>query len=639
MAFVAGSSTPESRLMGGSETFYSASLLSAACNLSFSVYIRERDDPSYVRTDIGNTVVFAFRGSLDPQVVTSTTTKYGECRIHDIGCLEWMKDGNNQPASVHEGAFNQFLDIWSNSTLQEEARLEYERGKTVVFTGHSMGGAIASLATLCMLDKQLQPGKPKSIFCITFGFPLIGDEVVARAVRRKRWADQFCHVVLGRDAFSRILLAPCISVRKPLEALLPYLKRSMQSAGDSIGSTDTPMEEALPEGIAEFVGTVIQHCSAVVNYSSAAKMSPNNPLIAVVKSLVKLSPYRPFGHYVFCSRTGGISIENHFAVLPILYYALQTSDVNSEQFILEHVGYNHILPNALQNIVKLQELSDLPLSDGDSRIATQLDALGLGVQNCQARLSLSAAGQLLKQQRENVSKLEDEYQAKMEIPMNKLEDYRSLCIRDGSGYVDAFKKKQRRDRDFQANLKRLELAGWWDEIIQNKFDKDLLPDDFPCSEEWIRRGTQYRLLVEPLDIANYYRLGKNEDSGFYGRPSRYKTLQKWLEDNEENKQLQPPPTGTDQPTMLTQDSCLWAYVEENACLMDKNNYSDEKRTELENRVRPLIDSHGLCMEDLMTGESTFKMVVNWLWTHMSPEQQATSPFRSIIYYSLQTDQN
>jgi enhanced disease susceptibility 1 protein len=228
--------------------------------------------------------------------------------------------------------------------------------------------------------------------------------------------------------------------------------------------------------------------------------------------------------------------------------------------------------------------------------------------------------------------LEDEYQAKMEILMNILEDYRSLCIRDGSGYVDAFKKKERGDRDFQANLKRLELAGRWDEI-KNKFDKDELPDDFQCSEEWIRRGTHYRLLVEPLDIANYYRLGKNEDSGFYGRPSRYKTLQKWLEDNEENKQLQPP------PTMLTQDSCLWAYVEENACLMDKNNYSDEKRTELENRVRPLIDSHGLCMEDFMTGESTFKMVVNWLWTHMSPAQQATSPFRSIIYYRPQTAQN
>lgn len=108
-----------------------------------------------------------------------------------------------------------------------------------------------------MLDKQLQPSNPKSIFCITFGFPLVGDEVVARAVRRKRWGDQLCHVVLGRDVFSRVLLASCINVHKPLEALLPYWKRSMQSARDFLGSTDTPMEESLPEGIAEFVSTVL----------------------------------------------------------------------------------------------------------------------------------------------------------------------------------------------------------------------------------------------------------------------------------------------------------------------------------------------------------------------------------------------
>ena len=63
-----------------------------------------------------------------------------------------------------------------------------------------MGGAIASLATLWMLDKQLQPGKPKSVFSITFGFPLVGDEILTRAVRRKGWVDQFCHVVLGEGA-------------------------------------------------------------------------------------------------------------------------------------------------------------------------------------------------------------------------------------------------------------------------------------------------------------------------------------------------------------------------------------------------------------------------------------------------------
>jgi len=634
--------------MGESEAFFSASLLSDAWKQSCSVYKSRHDNPSYVRAGIRkNLVVFAFCGSLDPNRFTSTETKYGEYQINpqdNIGFLDGLKDGNDQRASVHQGSLNQFQDIWNKSGVQKEVGEEYEKGNTVVFTGHSMGGAIAALATLWMLEKQRQPGSPKSVFCITFGFPLIGDEILARAVRRKKWADQFCHVVSRRDAFSRILLAPSICVSEPLQALFPYWKRSMQSAADSMGSSDTPMAEALPVGIAEFVGNVVQHCSAIANYTSAAKMSPNNPLIAAVKSLVKLSPYRPFGYYLFCSSSGGIWIENHFAVLPILYFALQTLGANLEDFILEHVGYGHILPIATQNIVKLNELSDLPLSDAgsiyqDSRITTQLEALGLGIQNCPARLSLRAAGQVLKQQIENLSNLEKEYPKKMEIPMEKLEEYRLQSLRNDTGYFDAFKKKQRGNIDFQANLHRLELAGWWDEIIQNKFDKDELPDDFQCSKEWIRRGTHYRLLVEPLDIANYYRLGKNEDSGPYlthGRPRRYKTVQKWLENDKE--QQQPPSTGIDQPTMLTQDSCLWAYVEEISSLMHKNTYNDEKRTELENRMRPLIDSHGLCMEDLLTGESTFKTVVNWLWTHMTPPQRETSPFRFIIYHPQQTIQ-
>jgi hypothetical protein len=93
-----------------------------------------------------------------------------------------------------------------------QALQEYEGGKIVVFIDHSMGGGIASLAMLWMLNSQQQPGKPKFVFCITFGFPLIGNGTLARIVRCKGWTDQFCHVVLGHDVFSRVLLAPCISV-------------------------------------------------------------------------------------------------------------------------------------------------------------------------------------------------------------------------------------------------------------------------------------------------------------------------------------------------------------------------------------------------------------------------------------------
>ena len=51
--------------------------------------------------------------------------------------------------------------------------------------------------------------------------------------------------------------------------------------------------------------------------------------------------------------------------------------------------------------------------------------------------------------------------------------------------------------DLRVNLMRLDLSGWWDEILKNMFDTGA------C--------THYRVLIEPLDIANFYRFGKNED--------------------------------------------------------------------------------------------------------------------------------
>ena len=99
--------------------------------------------------------------------------------------------------------------------------------------------------------------------------------------------------------------------------------------------------------------------------------------------------------------------------------------------------------------------------------------------------------------------------------------------------------------------------------------------------------------------------------------------------NTKKPQLQLFPTGTDEPKWLTWDSCLWAYVERWYCW--KKERSGES-----SEGRDLNDSHGLCMEYLLTGESTLINVVNWLWPQMTVPQQETSPFGSVIHYPLQT---
>ena len=42
-----------------------------------------------------------------------------------------------------------------------------------------------------------------------------------------------------------------------------------------------------------------------------------------------------------------------------------------------------------------------------------------------------------------------------------------------------------------------------------------VPDDFERKKEFIDIGTEYRRLVEPLDIANFYRHTKDKETGAY----------------------------------------------------------------------------------------------------------------------------
>ena len=138
-------------------------------------------------------------------------------------------------------------------------------------------------------------------------------------------------------------------------------------------------------------------------------------------------------------------------------------------------------------------------------------------QSDRARLCISAAKELEKQKLRNQAVI-DEKKRDIEEKIQKLEAYKSNCELSKSCYDE---------EDFHANLERLELAGIWGEIIEI-LKRYKLPDEFECQEAWIDLGTRYRRVVEPLDIATYYRHLKNEDTGPYmlkGRLKRYKCTQ------------------------------------------------------------------------------------------------------------------
>lgn len=228
-------------------------------------------------------------------------------------------------------------------------------------------------------------------------------------------------------------------------------------------------------------------------------------------------------------------------------------------------------------------------------------------QTIRARLCLCAAGVLEKQKSRNEEKIKAK-KKDIEKEINDLQAYKTRCEARQINYYDAF-KIQKGDEDFKANVNRLKLAGMWDEVIE-MVKRDELPDGFESCEEWVESGTKYRRLVEPLDIANYYRHLKNQDTGPYvveGRPKRYKYAQKWRE------------YALALPQGSSKESCFWAYIEELSIKTSEPGGFEKVKEDVLHLERD-IDKW---VSDEVLGEDVFleeSMLVRWWKTLPQPHR-------------------
>ena len=233
-------------------------------------------------------------------------------------------------------------------------------------------------------------------------------------------------------------------------------------------------------------------------------------------------------------------------------------------------------------------------------------------------MCLRAAGELEKRKIGNKDSI-DLKKTDIEKAMKYLlEDYQLNCGYRGLGCYDAF-KLQESSKDFDANVKRLELAGIWDEIVEflKRYE---LPDAFEGQSDWIDLGTRYRRLVEPLDIANYYRHLKNEDTGAYmdrGRPKRYRFTQRWFENAKR------------MPAESSWESCFWAKVEElRIKTSNAGGFAQVKVKEevlkLEEQVQTWIKG-GELGKDVFLEKSTF---MKW-WNTLPEEHKSKSCIKNV----------
>ncbi|PKI33787.1 hypothetical protein CRG98_045818 [Punica granatum] len=93
--------------------------------------------------------------------------------------------------------------------LQEGSDLVKEGAKSTsyIITGHSLGGSIASLFMLWLLN-ELEPTTTRRPLCITFGAPLLGDSRFQQAIYHySTWNSCFLHTVHRDDPFPSIFAA------------------------------------------------------------------------------------------------------------------------------------------------------------------------------------------------------------------------------------------------------------------------------------------------------------------------------------------------------------------------------------------------------------------------------------------------
>lgn len=247
--------------------------------------------------------------------------------------------------------------------------------KQIIFTGHSSGGATAILAAIWCFERYIRSNHAHTLpLCVTFGSPLTGNHVFSHALRRENWSRCFFHFVMRHDVVPRITLSPLSSIQPWLHAILESLNpRSQFHLHD-------------PSAASGFLLSVMRNALCVASHAACYLKGCTSLLLETVASIVELSPYRPFGTFIFCTGNGKlVVVDNPDAVLQLLFFCLQLSpeEENNEflyKMMSDHFLYESELQESLnmQDVTYLESLVDIPLdAHATSSCAAALNDLGL----------------------------------------------------------------------------------------------------------------------------------------------------------------------------------------------------------------------------------------------------------------------
>ncbi|KAJ4972906.1 hypothetical protein NE237_006080 [Protea cynaroides] len=433
----------------------------------------------------------------------------------------------DHPFSVNEEA----LKLYRSLHHQDPDLFQRLRNpsKPLIVTGHSVGGSVASLLCLWLLENIHQSNRNIPI-CITFGSPLLGDNVLRQAIlNRSGWNPRFLHVVSDEDLIPQTFLS----------------------------STTTS--------------------------------------------------YKPFGTFLMCSPSGSSCFDHPDSVLSLLEAKGGSRFPNLMDYVklLEHLTRKMVLSDGVS---QLHELRGDPLRAG---IILQLDAIGDKRMQEDEEDTLNTAIMEREERSYNhhknrtikaEKKLND-----IKINMAYLEWYKKISSTEmAMGYYDCYKSRVE-FRDVHVVKFKKYLNKYWVELVDETERKPKKEGVVPLGTRLLFGGTNYRRMVEPLDIADYYKGGKR-NYRTEGRPKHYQLLQTWQEEHERATGHKRTSNRRDRAAPLTEDSCFWADVEEamisTESLKNGEESSFENLRKFEDKVKCMIDNLAVSPE-IFLKESTF----------------------------------
>ncbi|KAK2438848.1 lipase PAD4 [Trifolium repens] len=464
--------------------------------------------------------------------------------IGDVPLFPYRHKKTEEPVMVHEGMLNLFSSLFNSIQNQVLALLKSTNTKSLVITGHSIGGATASLCTLWLLSYLQSISSSLSVMCITFGSPLLGNKSFSQAISKERWDGNFIHVVSNHDIVPRLLFAPITPLTSQLNFLLPFWHLS--STSPEFGKLAVQVSD---NEKAKLFTAVLDYLEAATHNGEASG------------SIL----FHPFGNYFFVSEEGAVCVDRPVTIIKMMHLLLSTSSPSGN---IESLKYGEYVNRLSMEMLNQQNslLRNIPNSSYEAGLELAIQSSGLADKES----AVIPAKECLKLAR-RMGPSPALIAASLALQLSKVNPYRaqiewykSWCDEqeDEKGYYDSFKTRGASKRDLKVNMNRHKLARFWNNVI-DMLEKNELPHDFDRRAKWVNASQVYKLLFEPLDIAEYYGKGMHRTKGHYiehGRERRYHIFDRWWKNRkvtsgEQNKERSRFPSST-------QDSCFWAKVEE-----------------------------------------------------------------------------